>query len=305
MPTSTPGSGTKPDLPVFLLGLRYARFLGLVLSKPAFVLPLFILSAMVLAGLTAPWLAPHSPIEGSLPNQLLPPIWHDGGNKDFLLGTDNLGRDILSRLIFGARVSLTVALVAITTGGMLGVAVGILAGYYGRWVDALLMRVTDLALSLPTILLALVLATIFEPSFTNVNLVIVLVLWSRFARQIRGEVLSVKQRNFVALARVAGCSSRRIMLRHILPNVGNTIIVLATFQVAWVILLESTLSFLGVGIPPPNPAWGLMVAEGRNMLVSAYWISLFPGLAIALTVLSLNLLGDWLRDLLDPRLRQL
>jgi peptide/nickel transport system permease protein len=260
---------------------------------------------MTAAAVAAPWLAPHSPVEGSLPNQLLPPVWHDGGSKDFLLGTDNLGRDILTRLIFGARVSLAVAIIAIAVSAVFGVAIGMIAGYFGKWLDAVLMRLTDLALSLPTILLALVLATIFEPSFMNVNLVIVLVLWSRFARQVRGEVLTVKQRDFVALARVAGCSTMRILVRHILPNVTNTIIVITTFQVAWVILLESTLSFLGVGIPPPMPAWGLMVAEGRNMLASAYWIALFPGLAIALTVLSINLLGDWLRDVLDPRLRQI
>ena len=282
-----------------------SRVTALLPRRPALFVPLLILTIMTLAAIGAPWLAPHSPVEGSLPNQLLPPFWQQGGSRDFILGTDNLGRDILSRLIFGARVSLGVALIAILTGGGLGVTLGMISGYFGGWTDALLMRLTDLALSLPTILLALVLATMFEPSLMNVNLVVALVLWSRFARQVRGEVLSVKQKDFVALARIAGCSSMRILLSHILPNVGNTIIVIATFQVASVILLESTLSFLGVGIPPPMPAWGLMVAEGRDALVSAYWIAVFPGLAIAVTVLSLNLLGDWLRDVLDPRLRQL
>lgn len=282
-----------------------SRVMALLPRRPALFVPLLILTIMTLTAIGAPWLAPHSPVEGSLPNQLLPPFWQQGGSRDFILGTDNLGRDILSRLIFGARVSLSVALIAILTGGGLGVTLGMISGYFGGWTDALLMRLTDLALSLPTILLALVLATMFEPSLMNVNLVVALVLWSRFARQVRGEVLSVKQKDFVALARIAGCSSMRILLSHILPNVGNTIIVIATFQVASVILLESTLSFLGVGIPPPMPAWGLMVAEGRDALVSAYWIAVFPGLAIAVTVLSLNLLGDWLRDVLDPRLRQL
>ena len=275
------------------------------LLKEAPIVPLIILSTILLAGIFAPHMAPHVPTEGSLPNQLLPPFWHKSGSMQYPLGTDSLGRDMLSRIIFGARVSLIVGIVAIVAGGGIGVALGLISGYFGGWIDALFMRIADLALSLPTILLALVLATLFGPSFANIILVLILLLWSRFARQVRGEVLSVKERDFVALARVAGCSHGRIIMRHILPNVGNTIIVLGTFEMAWVILLEATLSFLGVGIPPPTPAWGLMVAGGRDLIISAYWVSAFPGLAIIFTVLSLNLFGDWLRDTLDPRLRQL
>jgi len=201
-------------------------------------------------------------------------------------------------------VSLSVSLVAILIGGVVGTALGLVAGYFGGWTDTIIMRVVDVAFSLPTILLALVLATIIGPSFQTVIVIVALLLWARYARQVRGEVLTVRERDFVAQARIAGCSHLRIVFSHILPNVANTLIVLATLQVGYVILLEGTLSFLGVGIPPPTPAWGLMVATGRGLIVSAWWVSFFPGLAILLTVLILNLLGDWLRDRLDPRLRQ-
>jgi peptide/nickel transport system permease protein len=267
-----------------------------------FVVALLVI--LVLPALFAPWLAPHDPLEGRLAHKLKPPVWLAGGSWAYPLGTDPLGRDLLSRLVFGARVSLSVALVAIVIGGLVGTVLGLAAGYCGGWTDALIMRVVDVAFSLPTILLALVLAVVIGPSFETVILIVALLLWARYARQVRGEVLSVRERDFVAQARIAGCSHLRIIFGHILPNVANTLIVLATLQVGYVILLEGTLSFLGVGIPPPTPAWGLMVATGRGLIVSAWWVSFFPGLAILLTVLTLNLLGDWLRDRLDPRLRQ-
>jgi len=194
--------------------------------------------------------------------------------------------------------------VTIIHGAKPGPVLGLVAGYFGGWTDALIMRVVDIAFSLPTILLALVLAVVIGPSFGTVIAIVAFLLWARYARQVRGEVLSVKERDFVAQARIAGCSHIRIIFGHILPNVVNTLIVLATLQVGYVILLEGTLSFLGVGIPPPLPAWGLMVATGRALIVSAWWVSFFPGLAILLTVLTLNLIGDWLRDSLDPKLRQ-
>ena len=268
------------------------------------LLPTVVLSALVVCALFAPIIAPQPPNEGSLSNRLLPPVWMEGGTRDFILGTDSLGRDILSRIIFGARVSLAVSLTAIFFGGLVGTTVGLIAGYFGGLVDDLLMRLVDVAFALPTILLALLLAALLGPGLGSIILVVVLIVWSRFARQIRGEVLSVKERDFVALAKVAGCSSARIILVHIFPNVVNTLIVLATLQVGTVILLEAGLSFLGVGIPPPGPAWGMMVARGRDLVATAFWVSLFPGLAILLTVLSLNLFGDWLRDSLDPRSRQ-
>ena len=197
-----------------------------------------------------------------------------------------------------------VAATAILVGGSVGVTLGIVAGYFGKWADTLIMGLVNLTLSLPGILIALVLAALIGPRFGSVVAVVAFALWAQYARQIRGEVLSIRERDFVARARVAGASHLRVMIHHILPNVVNTLIVLVTLQVGFVIVLEAALSFLGVGIPRPNPAWGLMVAEGRDVIFSSWWVSFFPGLAITMTVLSLNLLGDWLRDRLDPRRKQ-
>jgi len=274
-------------------------------SGPMLVFVALILILLVVPAIFAPWLAPHDPLEGRLAHKLKPPVWLTGGSWEYVLGTDPLGRDILSRMIYGARVSLSVSLVAIFIGGVVGTVLGLFAGYFGGFTDSLIMRAVDVAFSLPTILLGLVLAVVIGPSFRTVIVIVSFLLWARYARQVRGEVLTVKQRDFVAQARIAGCSHVRIVFGHILPNVTNTLIVLATLQVGYVILLEGTLSFLGVGIPPPTPAWGLMVATGRSLIVSAWWVSFFPGLAIVLTVLVLNLIGDWLRDRLDPKLRQL
>jgi peptide/nickel transport system permease protein len=197
-----------------------------------------------------------------------------------------------------------VAALAIFVTGSVGVFIGIMAGYLGGRMDMILMRITDMALSMPLVLMAIVLVALFGASFFNIILVIALLLWPRFARQIRGETLAIKERDFVELARVVGCSHRRIIWRHIFPNLVPTILVLATLQVGWVILLEATLSFLGVGIPKPTPAWGVMVADARGLIATAWWVALFPGICIAITVLSFNMLGDWIRDYLDPKLRQ-
>jgi peptide/nickel transport system permease protein len=258
---------------------------------------------LVIPAVFAPSVAPHDPLKGSLARRLQPPAWQDGGSATHVLGTDKLGRDILSRMIHGARVSLTVSLVAIFVGGIIGTSLGLISGYFGGRTDALLMRLVDISLSLPTILLALVLVTAVGPSFGTVITVLVVLLWARYARLVRGETLSIKERDFIARARVAGASHTRIMVRYIFPNVVNSLVVLGTLQVGYVILLESALSFLGAGLPRPLPAWGLMVADGRELIVTAWWVSMFPGLAIMLTVLALNLLGDWLRDHFDPRLR--
>jgi peptide/nickel transport system permease protein len=258
---------------------------------------------LVIPAVLAPQVAPHDPLKGSLAHRLKAPAWQDGGSLEYPLGTDKLGRDILSRIIHGARVSLVVSLVAILVGGGIGTAMGLISGYFGRWVDSLIMRLVDISLSLPTILLALVMVAAVGPSFGTVITVLVVLLWARYARLVRAETLSIKERDFIARARVAGASHTRIMVKYIFPNVVNSLVVLATLQVGYVILLESALSFLGAGLPRPTPAWGLMIADGRELIVTAWWVSMFPGLAIMLTVLSLNLLGDWLRDHLDPKLR--
>jgi peptide/nickel transport system permease protein len=264
-----------------------------------------VLLALVLTAVLAPVLAPLSPTEGDITRKLIPPVWMERGGWEHPLGTDRFGRDVLSRIIYGSRISVAVSLIAIGVAGTLGTALGLISGYRRGLTDTVLMRLTDVGLSLPTILIAVVMVAVSEPSFRNVILVIALLLWPRFARQIRGETLAIKEQDFVALAVVAGRSSAWIIRRHIFPNVVPTLLVISTLQVGYVILLEGTLSFLGVGVPPPNPAWGLMIADGRGFLATAWWISLFPGLAMLLTVLAVNLMGDWLRDRLDPKLRQL
>jgi len=271
--------------------------------------PLFSLGILVfvliLPAIFAPVVAPHDAFLGSLSDRLIPPAWQNGGTWDHILGTDKLGRDIFSRIIYGARVSLTVSLIAIFVGGIIGTSLGLISGYFGGKTDAVIMRLVDISLSLPTILLALVLVAAAGPSFGTVITVLIVLLWARYARLTRGETLAIKERDFIARARVAGASHTRIMVKYLFPNVINSLVVLATLQVGYVILLESALSFLGAGLPRNEPAWGVMVADGRELIVTAWWVSMFPGLAIMLTVLSLNLIGDWLRDHLDPKLRNL
>jgi peptide/nickel transport system permease protein len=222
-----------------------------------------------------------------------------------VLGTDRLGRDLLSRIIWGSRVSLTAGVLTVLLASAFGAGVGLVAGYHGGRVDAALMRITDATMSFPVILLALILAVTIGPSFVNVVIAIAVILWARYARVIRGQVLTLMELDFITQARIAGASARRIILRHLLPNTFNTLMVLVTLQVGYVIIVEASLSFLGAGIPPPTPAWGSMISEGRDFITSAWWVSFFPGLAILLVVLAFNLLGDWLRDTLDPKLRQL
>jgi len=234
-----------------------------------------------------------------------------GGEGRFWLGTDKLGRDLLNRIIHGARVSLMVSLVAIVFAGIIGTSLGLVSGYapgvlpFGGLIDAIIMRLVDIMLAIPSILLALVFVAVRGPGFWTVVIVIAMVFWAYYARQARGEVLSIKNRDFIQRAKVSGASHFRILYKHIFPNVLNTLLVVATLQLGTAIIFEASLSFLGAGIPRPTPAWGVMVADGRDILVASYWVSFFPGLAILVAVLSLNLLGDWVRDKLDPRTRQL
>jgi peptide/nickel transport system permease protein len=268
-------------------------------------LSVLVIVTMLCMAIFAPLLAPYSPIDQTLRDKLLPPFWLEGGSTKYILGTDAFGRDILSRLIYGARVSLIVAALALTAGGGVGLLIGIVAGYMGGVVESILMRLVDAAFTFPAILFALLLAVTMGQGLGTLVIAISLLLWASFARIIRGEVLALKQRDFIALAKVRGCSESRIMLTHILPNVLNTFMVLVTLNIGVVIIAEATLSFLGAGIPPPTPTWGLMISEGRGRIADAWWVALIPGIAITLMVLSVNLFGDWLRDRLDPRLRQL
>ena len=266
---------------------------------------IIIIGAMVFAALFAPFLTPHSPIDQTLPDKLLPPFWEEKGSTKYILGTDIFGRDVLTRLLYGARVSLIVTGLSLLVGGGVGLLIGIVSGYIGGRLDSLLMRLVDAAFTFPAILFALLLAVTMGQGLRTLIIAISVLLWAGFARVVRGEVLALKERDFIALAKVHGCSEVRIMVTHILPNVMNTFMVLVTLNVGVVIVAEASLSFLGAGIPPPTPSWGRMVAEGRGKISSAWWLSLIPGVAITLVVLAFNLFGDWLRDRLDPKLRQL
>ncbi|MFC7704400.1 ABC transporter permease [Plastorhodobacter daqingensis] len=266
-------------------------------------LALILLAVFMVAAIFGPWITPHDPMQGSLRARLVPPVWQEGGSWAHVFGTDRLGRDILSRLIAGARISLTVCVLAIAIAGTIGTAVGTIAGYFGGWTDRILMRLVDLALSFPVILLALLLGAIRGPSFANIIIVISLVLWSQYARMSRGETIKIRNEDYVDLARTSGLSDLRILWRHILPNIAPALIVIATLQVGIVIVLEASLSFLGVGVPPPAPSWGSMVADGRSYITSAWWLCMIPGIAILLTVMSVNLVGDALADRINPALR--
>jgi peptide/nickel transport system permease protein len=270
------------------------------------MIPLLILAGIALVAVFANQLAPHNPEIGSLTARFKPPFWVKGGSTQYLLGTDQLGRDVLSRLIFGARVSMVVGFTAVIFAGTVGTTLGIISGYLGGWVDQVIMRITDTWLALPALMFAIFLAAIVGPSMWNIVIILGLVYWTRYARVIRGEVLSLKEREFVRLAIVAGCSKMTIMRRHILPNVINSAVVLGTLMLGVVIITEATLSFLGVGVPPPQPAWGLMLSDGKQgLMVGYWWLTVFPGGCIMLMVLSANLLGDWFRVKFDPQLRQL
>jgi peptide/nickel transport system permease protein len=282
------------------------------------ILPGVVMGLLVISAIFAPLIAPSDPRTQSLADRNHEPVWlgdpepterdiKRGVDKSGLyrLGADPVGRDILTRVIFGARVSLQMVSVALISGTVIGTALGLIAGYRGGWIDEVISRVVDFWLALPFIMVAMVAAVVWGQSFILILILLALLSWSPFVRNVRAEVMSLKQRDYVNMARVSGASDWRILMRHLLPGVTNTIVVIATLRVGGLILTEASLSFLGIGIPPPTPAWGLMVAEGRQWLTTAWWISFFPGLAIFLVVMSLNFFGDWLRDRLDPRLRQI
>ena len=262
-----------------------------------------ILVAIALAALFAEVIAPSAPETQRLTERLDPPSWL-GGEHGYLLGTDQLGRDLMSRVIYGSRVSLIVGVAGVALSGTLGVTLGLLAGYFGGYWDRVIMRVTDVQQAIPALVLAIAVVAILRPSLLNLIVVLAVTTWVAFARVVRSEVLALRETLFVEAARVVGASDRRIIARHILPNVAASIIVIGSLTVANLILFEASLSFLGLGVPPPTPTWGRMVFDGLEYVSTAWWIPLFPGVAVMLTVLGSNLVGDWLRDALDPRQRR-
>ena len=270
--------------------------------RPGLALATLVVLAVVAAGLSAPAVAPLDPAEQNVIDRLAPPVFMEGGTREHWLGTDHLGRDVLSRLIYGARVAVIVGITTVIVSGIVGLGVGLAAGYFGGWTDTLFMRLLDVQLSMPFMLLALTIIGILGPSLRNIVIVLALTGWVVYARVVRAEVLSLRTREFVAACRSLGGSDARIILTHLLPNVRSSVMVVSTVEVARMMLLESALSFLGLGVRPPTPSWGAMLADGRIYLTSAWWLAAFPGLAISVTVLAVNTVGDRLRDYLDPEL---
>lgn len=266
------------------------------------VFPTAVIVAVVLAGMFAPELAPHDPLKISLANRLKPPFWLSG-DMTYALGADALGRDILSRILFGARVSLLIGFVSVFLSGSIGVLLGLIAGYYGGWIDDLIMRISDVQLAFPVILLAIAIIAVLGPGLINIIIVLAITGWVTYARMVRGDTLGLREREFIEAARVIGQRDWVIILRHILPNVMAPLIIVATFAIPSMILTEAGLSFLGLGVESTTPSWGNMLAEGKDYMDQAWWLTALPGVVLTLTVLSINIVGDWLRDVLDPRLK--
>jgi len=286
--------------------LRFmAETLREVARRPSALVGGMMITVILLVSLAFPLIYPVDPLEQELMARLTPPAWQDGGSADHLLGTDNLGRDVLSRLLYGSRVSLLVGFAAVLVAAIAGIFLGLFSGYYGGKLDSLIMRVADIFMAYPFMLLTISVIAVLGSSIFNLILVLGLSDWVTYARTIRGSVLSLKEKEFVEASRAIGTSHRVIIFRHILPNVISPLLVLGTLRVANIIIWESGLSFLGMGVPPPMPTWGRMLAEGRLYITDAWWLVTLPGLAIMLTILSINLLGDGLRDALDPRLRNI
>ncbi|MFD1929237.1 ABC transporter permease [Sporosarcina siberiensis] len=281
----------------------FKKWLRLLFQSKTGALGFIIVSSVVFIALFAGTLAPHNPVTNNLSDMLQPPMWLDGGSSTYILGTDNLGRDILSRILFGARVSLLVGVFSVVVAGIIGVFVGITSGFYGGWIDSLLMRIVDSFLAIPSILFILVVLTVFKPGITVLIIVIGVTNWVAYARVVRGEVLSIKERDFVKASKTIGTKNSVIMFKHILPNIISSFIVISTLSVASTIILEASLSFLGLGIQPPTVSWGGMLTDGRNYLATNWWLATFPGIAIMVTVLGIIFLGDWLRDILDPKIQ--
>ncbi len=279
------------------------RMLRALLRRRGALVGVLIALAVALVALAAPLLAPADPNDGEIFQRLQPPAWLSHKSVGGLMGTDQLGRDVLSRVIHGSRVSLLVGSVSVLLAGSLGLALGLVAGYAGRHLDNIIMRITDVQMAFPFILLALAIIAILGQGIVNMIVVFAVTDWTVFARTIRGSVLSIREKDYVEAARALGCSHARILVHHILPGVVSPLIVLASFEMAKIIIYEASLSFLGLGVPQAIPSWGQMLADGREYIQTAWWISTFPGLPLMITVLGINFIGDGLRDALDPRLQ--
>lgn len=295
LPVAMPAAPARPKSSRFWRSLRARRFV---------LVALFVLGVVILSAVTAPVIAPHPARTGNIIDSKLPPAWLPQGERRFLLGTDELGRDILSRVIYGAQISLMVGFSAVALAGAAGVSLGLVAGYRRGRTDDIIMRIADIQLAMPQILMAIAFLAVLGPGIQNVILTLAITNWVTYARVVRGQVLSYREKEFVEAARCIGVGDLTIMFKHILPNVLAAIIVIASFAVAQTMLTEAALSFLGLSVGPDVPTWGGMVASGRDQIITGqWWIYTFPGLAIMLTVLGINTVGDWLRDYLDPRLK--
>lgn len=280
------------------------KVLNFIKKNPTGIIGLLLVLASVLCAIFAPYIAPYDPGAASLGHRLEMPKWlDDTGKSQYLLGGDQVGRDLLSRIIYGARISLLVGICGVAISLVLGTFLGIISGYFGKWMDDLIMRLAEVQMGLPFILLAIVIMSVFGTGIEKIIIILGLTYWVNFARLIRGEILALKEQEYIQAAKAIGGTHFKIILKHILPNVASSILVLATMCIAEFILLEASLTFLGLGVEPTVPSWGGMLADSRNYMTSAWWISVFPGIAIMLTVLGFNLLGDWLRDRLDPNMK--
>ena len=272
--------------------------------SPVGIVGTLMVALVILIAVVTPAIAPHDPTQHHRKQRFLPPAWLEEGDSEYLLGTDQLGRDVLSRILYGSRISVLIGISAVIVGGMIGASLGLVAGFYGGRIDGIIGRFIDIFLSVPFILLVLAVIGVLGPSLLTIIMVLGVTGWASYARVVRGETLSVRERDYISAARTIGATRPRIAVRHVLPNTFASIIVLATLDVASTILAESSLSFLGLGVQPPTVTWGLMISQGREYIASAWWLAVFPGLAISFTVLGIIFLGDWLRDVLDPKLSE-
>jgi len=279
------------------------KTLKMLIKRKTALIGAIIVTIVIISALLAPFISPHDPNESDLSKRLLPPSWEEKGVQEHFLGTDHLGRDILSRIIYGTRISLIVGIITVLISGIFGTILGLIGGYYRGFIDSFLMRLTEIQLAFPFILLALAIMAVLGPGLKNVIIVLSITGWVMYTRLVRGEVLLIRELEYVKATKALGQKSRKIIFKHILPNVFPTIIVVGTLRIANMIIAEASLTFLGLGVESSIPTWGSMLADGRNYITTSWWVAAFPGIAIMLTVLGINLLGDWLRDVLDPRLK--